>query len=124
MFTLNVILKNKLQLKLTFLTASLHNITSSISVEEIARIFQFNPFLNTASSIWMNPKLRIGNSSFIWKEWIAKGILKLGDVYENNVLKSFNQLTQSFGLNKTQFWRFLQLRHLLCGVFGSKATRG
>lgn len=36
-------------------------------------------------------------------------------------MKSFNQLTQSFGLNKTQFWRYLQLRHLLSGTFGSSS---
>lgn len=69
----------------------------------------------------MNPKLCIGKSTFLWKDWLAKGILKLGDVYENSILKSFNQLTQTFELNKTQFWRYLQLRHLLCGTFDSSS---
>lgn len=89
---------------------------------KVARIFKFDPYLNISASLWLNPKLCIGKVPFYWKDWHAKGIVLLGDVYHNGALKSFRDLTQQFGLHRSQFYRFLQLRHLLVGIFGSSTS--
>ena len=54
-----------------------------------AKILNFDPFLNTSSSIWYNPSLRIGKSSFYWKEWANNGIWTLGNLFKGKNLKSF-----------------------------------
>lgn len=43
----------------------------------------------------------------------------LRDLYENDSLKSFEHLCQHYGISRSQFFRYLQLRHLLCTIFGS-----
>ena len=59
---------------------------------KIARLFNLDPYLNACSSIWMNPKLCINKSPFLWKDWMGKGIVKLGDIYHNGILKSFEDI--------------------------------
>lgn len=90
--------------------------------KKISRIFQINAYLSRSAGIWANPTLRIGRSPFIWKEWIEKGILTLGDLYEGDTLKSFKKLMEQFQLTRSQFWRYLQLRHLLVSTYGSPQT--
>ena len=86
---------------------------------KVARIIKINPYLTMSSGIWDNPKLLIGKSSVIWKEWVNKGILTLSHLYEGGILKSFGNLVEQFDLANNQFWRYLQLRHLLVSIFGS-----
>lgn len=50
---------------------------------------------------------------------MEKGIILLGDLYCTNTLKSFDDLKQRYGLQKTQFWRYLQLHYVLQKIFGS-----
>ena len=89
---------------------------------KICKIFNTNPYLNSESSIWKNPKLHINKAPFLWKEWVNKGILKLGDLYKEGSIKSFDDLVVEFDLPRSTFWQYLQLSHLLCGVFGSPRT--
>uniref|UniRef100_A0A3Q1G672 Reverse transcriptase zinc-binding domain-containing protein n=1 Tax=Acanthochromis polyacanthus TaxID=80966 RepID=A0A3Q1G672_9TELE len=84
-----------------------------------AAILGFNSHLHSQASIWLNPSLCIGKSPFIWNLWVEKGIFTLYDLYEGGALKSFEDLRALYGLPQNQFWRYLQLRHLLCHVFGS-----
>lgn len=86
---------------------------------KVARVFNLDPYLNVSSSIWLHPKLCIGKSPFCWKDWLEKGIATLGDPYRNGTLKSFEDFVQQFGIPRSHFFRYLQLRHLLLGIFGS-----
>ena len=90
--------------------------------KKMAFIFKFNAHLHNAASIWLNPKLCIGKLPFLWRSWVDRGILVLGDLYEGGVLKSFNDLKAQFHLPQHQFWKYLQLRHLLLHTFGSTST--
>lgn len=89
---------------------------------KVARLFNLDPYLNACSSIWMNPKLCINKSPFLWKDWLGKGIVKLGDIYHNGILKSFEDIVRQFGIPRSQFFRYLQLRHLLSGIFGDNTS--
>lgn len=51
------------------------------------KISRFEVYLNSTSSIWMNPELCINKSPFLWKDWLEKGIITLNDLYNNGILK-------------------------------------
>lgn len=82
----------------------------------------FSSNLHTDASLWLNPKLCIDKSPFFWKLWVRKGILILGDLYERGILKSFQDLKAQYLLPQSQFWKYLQLRHLLLQIFESPST--
>lgn len=66
---------------LLFLTARMppsvrsHPIISHLQRKwrKVSCIFKINPFLSLSSGLWNNPKLLIGKSSPIWKDWVSKG---------------------------------------------------
>lgn len=41
------------------------------------------------------------------------------NVYNTNIFKTFDEFKQDNNLPKTEFWRYLQLRHALQGIYGS-----
>lgn len=88
----------------------------------IAKIFKENVYLNSEASIWQNPALRINKAPFMWQLWLKCGITTLGDLYNNDILKSFEDLKQEFHLPQECFWQYLQLRHLLKSVFSPPIT--
>lgn len=90
--------------------------------KRVAKILKFDPYLHQAAGIWLNPKLCINKSPFLWKLWLQKGIRVLGDLYQDGTLKSFEALSQEFDLPRNQQWKYFQLRHLLVQVFGSPSV--
>lgn len=104
--------------------AKTHPIISHLKLiwTKVARIFKFDPFLNVSSSIWLNPKLRIGKFPIYWKIWRENGVVTLGDLYCHGSLKSFGDLVRQFNIPTSHFFRYLQLRHMLVGIFRSGAA--
>uniref|UniRef100_A0A3B3D4V0 Reverse transcriptase domain-containing protein n=1 Tax=Oryzias melastigma TaxID=30732 RepID=A0A3B3D4V0_ORYME len=45
-----------------------------------------------------------------FKQWLHKGITGYWKISEKNILKSYKQLQETYGLGKQDFFRFLQLR--------------
>lgn len=86
--------------------------------KRISSFFAINIHLNNEACMWNNPKLKTAKYSFIWKNWLVCGIIKLADLYERNVLKSFEKITNEFNLQKVHFWKYVHLRNLLIQVFG------
>lgn len=50
------------------------------------------------------------------------GIKTFGDLYENNILKSFEQLKDTFNLPAAHFFKYLQVRHFICSQQGGHPT--
>ena len=50
------------------------------------------------------------------------GIKTFGDLYDNNILKSFVQLKESFNLPAAHFFKYLQVRHFICSQQGGHPT--
>ena len=46
--------------------------------------------------------------------------VRLEHLYSSDTLKSFDDLKQQYDLPHTQFWRYLQVRHALQTIFGSR----
>ncbi len=115
----------------------IHSVTTKLTVKEqthpilshmqwlwkrVAAMCKFDPHRHLSASIWLNHKLCIGNSPVFWKLWYDRGIKVLRDLYEGGTIMSFNNLKESFALPQHQFWRYLQIRHLLVQTFGSPST--
>lgn len=100
---------------------SAHPIVSHLQSiwRKIAGMAGFDQYLHIASSIWQ----KIGKLSFLLKDWVERGILKLGDLYLINTPKSFEHLKQQYNLPRTQSWRYFQLNHLLRKTFGSQSPK-
>lgn len=45
--------------------------------------------------------------------WITSGVVYLADMYSGDILKSFQQLKDDFGLANSMHFQYLQLRHAL-----------
>lgn len=101
--------------------AQSHPSISHLQWKRMTIIFKFDANLHNTASIWANPKLCIGKSPFLWRSWVDRGILVLGDLYGGHTFMSFSDINTPFQLPRNQFWRYLQLRHLLLYTFGSFA---
>lgn len=55
----------------------------------VTRLIEFDPHLNKAASIWLNPKINIDKKAFIWKEWVERSVLVLDPLHLNH-LKTYN----------------------------------
>ncbi len=66
----------------------------------------FTPILN-------NPDFTPGILDDGFKHWCILGVIRLGDMFSDNKLMSFVELTQKYQLFKHDFFRFLQLRHYI-----------
>lgn len=88
----------------------------------VALAHKVSPYLHSQAGLWLNPKLCIGKAPFLWELWFQKGIRVLDDLYNEGTLRSFDNLKQQFNIPQNQFWRYLQLRHLLMQTFGSTST--
>lgn len=86
---------------------------------KVAQSAKINPYLHSHAGIWLNPKLFIDKVPFLWTLWYQKGIKGLGDLYDKGILRSFENIKQTYDIPQNQFWRYLQLRHLLTKTFGS-----
>ena len=101
-----------------------HPLISNLQLiwKKVAGISESESHKHLSASIWLNQKLLIGRSPFIWRQWLDKGICVLGDLYEGGLIRSFASLRTTFDLPQCQYWKYLQLKHLLIQTFGSPST--
>lgn len=76
-------------------------------------IFKLDPYLNASACLWLNHKLLIDKKPFYWSLWVDKGIMFIRDLYEGYTLKSFAILVEQYDLPQNQFYKYLQIRHML-----------
>lgn len=74
-----------------------------------------NACLTPKSSIWYNKKLLINKKTLMWNTWARSGIHLLGDLFRGEGMKSFEEVKLEYNLDKSDFWRFLQIRHCILG---------
>ncbi|MEQ2277667.1 hypothetical protein XENORESO_006032 [Xenotaenia resolanae] len=51
-------------------------------LKKVSLLLNFSSYLHTEASICLTHRLCIDKSPFLWRLWIQKGILVLGDLYE------------------------------------------
>ena len=59
----------------------------------------------------------------ITKKWYEQGIKIFGDLYENDTLMTFEQLSRTFHLPAANFFKYLQVRHFISTLGNSTPTR-
>ncbi len=50
------------------------------------------------------------------------GMVTLEDLYCDGFFESFEDLVKQFNIPRSQFFKYLQLHHLLLGIFGSSTS--
>ena len=65
--------------------------------------------------IWRNHDFAPSTHSN-FKNWEQRGIKAIADLYEDNILLSFEQLQTKYGLPKTDFFRYLQVRNFVLSI--------
>ena len=98
-----------------------------------------NPFINHTTKLWSdiqtclkcvkplhrntpfhsNPALPSALRDGLTKIWHNEGVKTFGDLYENNVLRSFEQLRHALSLPASHFFKYLQVRHYISTQQGS-----
>uniref|UniRef100_A0A8C5GQH1 Reverse transcriptase zinc-binding domain-containing protein n=1 Tax=Gouania willdenowi TaxID=441366 RepID=A0A8C5GQH1_GOUWI len=61
------------------------------------------------SPIWHNPDFKNKKTPLYLKTWEESGITHLQDLFENDKIRSYNNLTQAFDINKSNFLQYLQV---------------
>ena len=61
------------------------------------------------NEMW-NPDFPVGISSSVFSSWHDKGIHVLDDLFKDNIMLSFQQLQETFGIPKEHFFGYLQIR--------------
>lgn len=69
--------------------------------------------LSVFSPIWGNDFFSPGKADGGFKAWAKKGLQKIGDVYKQNVLMSFEELVKEFDIPRNHFFKYLQLRSFI-----------
>lgn len=54
-----------------------------------------------------------GISDSRFRQWALKGLSKLKDLFDNNILMSFSQISQKYNLDGLDFFRYLQIRNYI-----------
>lgn len=93
-----------------------------------------NPILQSSIKIWQNMNVFVGrkgafsyltplmgNRNFrpgvenaVLRSWYERGVRVVGDLFDdNNVLLSFTQIQNTFGLTQKDFFAYLQVRHFI-----------
>ena len=61
--------------------------------------------------LWDNPTIPHPIADAVLKRWINNGVRVVGDLYTNNILSNFQQLTTKFNLCNRDLFKYLQVRH-------------
>uniref|UniRef100_A0A3B1ICK8 Reverse transcriptase domain-containing protein n=1 Tax=Astyanax mexicanus TaxID=7994 RepID=A0A3B1ICK8_ASTMX len=65
------------------------------------------------SPLFRNHNLLIGNAPFVCPQWESRGVSTLGDICDENGLRSFQDISEQFNLPRSTFFRYLQLKSAL-----------
>uniref|UniRef100_A0A3P8TZR2 Reverse transcriptase zinc-binding domain-containing protein n=1 Tax=Amphiprion percula TaxID=161767 RepID=A0A3P8TZR2_AMPPE len=95
-----------------------HPITSPVIQQSLRVWTQFRKCLRLCSFSLQTPILSgclfpPSSLDLAFKDWQVMGIKSFKDLFIDNNFASFDQLTNKFGIPRTHFFRYLQIRHFL-----------
>lgn len=86
---------------------------------QFRQAFQLTDF-SLESPICNNHLFPAANLDATFKQWQGLGIVKCSDFFIDNIFANYNDLIQKCNLQKSDFFRYLQVRHFIqahCSVF-------
>uniref|UniRef100_A0A3B3YM34 Reverse transcriptase domain-containing protein n=1 Tax=Poecilia mexicana TaxID=48701 RepID=A0A3B3YM34_9TELE len=69
--------------------------------------------ISCLSPIWGNNRFKPGRTDRGFRIWMNKGLNKIGDLYSEGVLMSFEQLVNKYSLPQKHFFKYLQIRSFI-----------
>ena len=67
---------------------------------KVHKMFKITHTLQRYSSLWDNPNVCIGKKPVYWKQWHARGLNTINDLFEDGVFLSYDNLLQNFELER------------------------
>lgn len=105
----------------------LHQITKTYVVYNTLRAWQdTNKFcgnfgkISRLSPLSLNPDLPSSIGGSLFAEWRSNGIYQLQQLFDGDTLKSFAVLMSEYEIPKRDFYKYLQIRHLINTLKGEK----
>ena len=77
--------------------------------------------LSLLSPIASNHLFKPSTQDPVFKDWHRKGLARFKDLFIDNPLASFEQLSDKFSLPKSDFFRYLQTRHFVLSKMSSSS---
>lgn len=115
--------KSGLPLNLHLYSSDLKDLKKSIGnpiVENMIKVwFDVKQYLKIPNRlsyftpIWGNSKFIPGRCDAGFKTWAEKGISKIGDLYVNNILMTFEDIVNKYDVPRKHFYKYLQLRSFI-----------
>lgn len=78
----------------------------------VKKLIGITGFLSS-TPLWRNRQLKEIQKLKGFKSWEDAGIKYISQLYQDNTLKSFQQIQTEFGIPHNNFYKYLQLRHAL-----------
>lgn len=69
--------------------------------------------LSYFSPIWGNTEFRPGRADGGFRMWAERGLRKIGDLYKERQLMSFQELVEKYNISRKHFFKYLQVRSFL-----------
>ncbi|WP_242641729.1 hypothetical protein, partial [Candidatus Ichthyocystis sparus] len=80
---------------------------------KIEKIYNWTSKWHASTPVFHNSLLKSGGVHFISPQWSKAGIHSLGDIMNDDGLRSFQDLSETFKLSSNSFFLYLQLRSAL-----------
>lgn len=80
---------------------------------EVRTLMNINNVISQFSPIWGNSFFKPGKIDAGFHIWAKKGLGKIGDLFKEGVLMSFEEIVSKFGIPRKHFFKFLQLRSFI-----------
>lgn len=71
------------------------------------------PSISQFSPIWDNARFTPGRADGGFQIWANRGVQKIGDLYVEGTLLTFNDLCLKYSIPKKHFFKYLQLKHFI-----------
>lgn len=83
--------------------------------QQVKKYFKIGDSLSFFSPIWGNDLFPPGGSKGGFKIWADQGLQKIGDLYspDDKYLLSFDEIVVKYGIARSQFFKYLQLRDFI-----------
>ncbi|XDV17743.1 hypothetical protein PO909_023562, partial [Leuciscus waleckii] len=77
---------------------------------EVCKFMGSSSKFTSESTIWHNHNLQSDNRPFVFKPWSDQGVHTLGDIFNNQGLRSFQDLKECYNLPGHSYFLYLRLR--------------
>lgn len=90
-------------------------VCSSLKIwREVCKFMGSSSKFTSESPIWHNHHLQSDNRPFVFKPWSDQSVYTLGDIFNNQGLRSFQDLKECYNLPGHSYFLYLRLRSAMC----------